>query len=163
MAGLPRLVQPMLATRRHQLPADEVRYGWEFKWDGLRAVAYVSGTQVRLLSRTGHDMTASYPELDVLAGRVQVPAILDGEIVALHGGRPDFGVLQSRMHVRRPRARLIGSVPVQLYVFDLLYRGEDSLLLTLRASVLREILLSHVGDEQNRWSSCFAANRSDGR
>ena len=128
MAGLPRLVQPMLATRRHQLPADEVRYGWEFKWDGVRAVAYVSGTQVRLLSRTGNDVTASYPELDVLAGRVQVPAVLDGEIVALHRGRPDFGVLQSRMHVRRPRARLLGSVPVQLYVFDLLYRGEDSLL-----------------------------------
>ena len=82
MAGLPRLVQPMLATLRHQLPADDDRYGWEFKWDGVRAVAYVSGTQVRLLSRTGNDMTASYPELDVLAGRVQVPAILDGEIVA---------------------------------------------------------------------------------
>ena len=128
MAGLPRLVQPMLATLRHQLPADDDRYGWEFKWDGVRAVAYVSGNQVRLLSRNGKDMTASYPELEVLAGRVQVPAILDGEIVALHGGRPDFGVLQSRMHVRRPRARLIGSVPVQLYVFDLLYRGEDSLL-----------------------------------
>ena len=68
MAGLPRLVQPMLATLRHRLPADEVRYGWEFKWDGVRAVAYVSGTQVRLLSRTGNEMTASYPELDVLAG-----------------------------------------------------------------------------------------------
>ena len=47
MAGLPRLVQPMLATLRHQLPADDDRYGWEFKWDGVRAVAYVSGTQVR--------------------------------------------------------------------------------------------------------------------
>ena len=73
-------------------------------------------------------MTGSYPELAVLAERVQVPVILDGEIVALHEGRPDFGVLQSRMHVRRPRARRIDSVPVQLYVFDLLHRGEDSLL-----------------------------------
>ena len=128
MACLPRLVQPMLATLRHQLPADDDRYGWEFKWDGVRAVAYVSGNQVRLLSRNDNDMTARYPELAVLAHRVQVPVILDGEIVALHQGRPDFGVLQSRMHVRRPRARLIEAVPVQLYVFDLLYRGEDSLL-----------------------------------
>ena len=128
MSGLPRLVQPMLAILRRQLPADDDRYGWEFKWDGLRAIAYVSGKRVRLLSRNDNDMTGSYPELAVLAERVQVPVILDGEIVALHDGRPDFGVLQSRMHVRRPRARLIDSVPVQLYVFDLLYRGEDSLL-----------------------------------
>ena len=128
MSGLPRLVQPMLAILRGQLPADDDRYGWEFKWDGVRAIAYVSGKRVRLLSRNDNDMTGSYPELAVLAERVQVPVILDGEIVALHEGRPDFGVLQSRMHVRRPRARLINSVPVQLYVFDLLYRGEDSLL-----------------------------------
>jgi hypothetical protein len=128
MADMPRLVQPMLAALRRQLPADADRYGWEFKWDGVRAVAYVSGDRVRLLSRNGKDMTASYPEVGVLAGRVDAPVILDGEIVALHEGRPDFGVLQSRMHVRRPRARLIETVPVQLYVFDLLYRGEDSLL-----------------------------------
>ena len=128
MSGLPRLVQPMLAILRRQLPADDDRYGWEFKWDGVRAIAYVSGKRVRLLSRNDNDMTGSYPELAVLAERVRVPVILDGEIVALHEGRPDFGVLQSRMHVRRPRARLIDSVPVQLYVFDLLYRGEDSLL-----------------------------------
>ncbi len=128
MSGLPRLVQPMLAILRRQLPADDDRYGWEFKWDGVRAIAYVSGKRVLLLSRTGNDMTGSYPELAVLAERVQVPVILDGEIVALHEGRPDFGVLQSRMHVRRPRARLIDSVPVQLYVFDLLYRCGDSLL-----------------------------------
>jgi hypothetical protein len=35
--------------------------------------------------------------------------------VALHAGRPDFGVLQSRMHVRRPPARLLEDAPVQLY------------------------------------------------
>ena len=128
MSRLPRLVQPMLAILRRQLPADDDRYGWEFKWDGVRAIAYVSGKRVRLLSRNDNDMTGSYPELAVLAERVQVPVILDGEIVALHEGRPDFGVLQSRMQVRRPRPRLIDSVPVQLYVFDLLYRGEDSLL-----------------------------------
>ena len=47
MAGMPRpfkptLIRPMLASLRRELPADEERYGWELKWDGLRAVAYVS-------------------------------------------------------------------------------------------------------------------------
>ena len=128
MAVVPRLVRPMLATQRRALPADQDRYGWEFKWDGVRAIAYVSGDEVRLVSRNDTEMAASYPELAVLTGRVQAPVILDGEIVALRAGRPDFGLLQSRMHVRRPTARLIESAPVRLYLFDLLYQGPDSLL-----------------------------------
>ena len=118
----------MLATPRRDLPADQDRYGWEFKWDGVRAITYVGGDQVRLVSRNDKEMAGSYPELAVLVERIRAPVILDGEIVALRAGRPDFGVLQSRMHVRRPTARLIEHVPVQLYLFDLLYQGPDSLL-----------------------------------
>src|SRR5712691_5770845 len=128
MGGMPRLIKPMLASLRHGLPHDDDRYGWEFKWDGMRALAYVSGGNVRLVSRTGTDMTSSYPELAVLAGRTGVPVILDGEIVALRIGRPDFGLLQSRMHVRRPEDKLIRAAPVQYYAFDLLHQGQDSLL-----------------------------------
>src|SRR5438067_6955383 len=128
MGGMPRLIRPMLAGVRHGLPADDDRYGWEFKWDGVRAVAYAGGGEFRLLSRSDRDMTASYPELAVLAERVPVPVILDGEIVAVRGGRPDFAALQSRMHVRRPQARLVSGTPVELYVFDLLHQGEESLL-----------------------------------
>ncbi len=128
MAGLPRLIKPMLASLRHEFPADEEAYGWELKWDGLRAVAYVSDGQVRLVSRNDKDMAASYPELAELAERVGVPVILDGEIVALRDGRPDFGLLQSRMHVQRPRDTLLRTAPVQYYVFDLLHHGEESLL-----------------------------------
>ena len=128
MAALPSLVRPMLATLRHGLPADQDRYGWEFKWDGMRAIAYVSSDQVRLVSRNDKEMAASYPELAVLASRVKAPVILDGEIVALDGGRPDFEVLQTRMHVRHPPARLLADAPVQLYLFDLLHFGEESLL-----------------------------------
>ena len=51
----------MLACLHPGLPADDVRYGWEFKWDGVRVIVYVSGGRLRLLSRTGTDMTASYP------------------------------------------------------------------------------------------------------
>ncbi len=63
----------MMASLRHELPADEDRYGWEFKWDGLRPIAYVSGDEVRLVSRNDRDMAASYPELAGLADRVDAP------------------------------------------------------------------------------------------
>ncbi len=120
MGGMPRLITPMMASLRRGLPHDDDRYGWEFKWDGVRAIAYISGGQIRLLSRTGQDMTGRYPELAVLAGRVDVPVIVDGEIIAIRHGRPDFGLLQSRMHVRHPPGHLVREVPVQLYLFDLL-------------------------------------------
>src|ERR1700744_3315655 len=126
MGGMPRLIRPMLAGLRHVLPHDDDRYGWEFKWDGVRAVSYISEGQVRLVSRNDRDMTLSYPELAALGDRVPGPVILDGELVAIRGGRPDFGALQSRMHVRRPPSRLISDIPVQLYLFDLLYQDGES-------------------------------------
>ena len=128
MADMPRLVKPMLASLRHEFPADEEDYGWELKWDGLRAVAYVSGGTVRLVSRNEKEMASSYPELAVLARCVGAPVILDGEIVALHDERPDFGLLQSRMHVLRPDDTLVADVPVHYYVFDVLYQGQDVLI-----------------------------------
>jgi ATP-dependent DNA ligase len=109
----PTLIKPMLVSLRHELPADEESYGWELKWDGLRAIAYVSQGTVRLVSRNDKDMAASYPELGVLAERAGTPVILDGEIVALRHGRPDFGLLQSRMHVLRPDDALLRRAPVQ--------------------------------------------------
>ena len=128
MADLPHLIRPMLVSLRHALPEDEDRYGWELKWDGLRAIAYVSAGKVRLVSRNDKDMAPSYPELGVLAERVRTPVILDGEIVVLRAGRPNFGLLQSRMHVQQPDDKLIRAAPVQYYVFDLLHEGEESLL-----------------------------------
>src|SRR2546428_5106864 len=125
---MPRLIKPMPASLRHGLPHDDARYGWEFKWDGVRAIAYVSGGTARLVSRTGKDMTASYPGLAVLADRTGGPVILDGEIVALRDGRPDFGLLQSRIHVRHPTGRLVRAAPVRLHLSGLLHQGEESLL-----------------------------------
>ena len=143
MADLPRLIEPMLASLRHEFPADEEAYGWELKWDGLRAVAYVSGGTVRLVSRNEKEMAGSYPELAVLAERVGAPVILDGEIVALHDERPDFGLLQSRMHVLRPDDTLVADVPVHYYVFDVLYQGQD--VLTGRPYTERRARLEDLG------------------
>lgn len=121
---LPDLVRPMLATAG-QMPADDDAFGYELKWDGVRAVVYVEGDSVRTLTRNDREVTATYPELrglaQALGGR---PAVLDGEIVAFDdAGRPSFGTLQARMHVTRPAevARLRDAVPVQYLLFDLLH------------------------------------------
>jgi bifunctional non-homologous end joining protein LigD len=104
------------------MPTDTARYAFEFKWDGVRAMVYVSKGKLVLRSRNQNDMTASYPELWPLAkamGRRQV--LLDGEVIAVDdAGRPSFARLQRRMHVKDPDHQLLQRVPVSLVLFDVL-------------------------------------------
>ena len=83
-----------------------------------------STVSVRVTSRNGRDITSGYPELDALGEELgDTDVLLDGEIVALNEhGRPDFQLLQSRMHVRDATAlrNLTRSVPVAFMVFDVL-------------------------------------------
>src|SRR2546421_10624973 len=122
-------------------------HGWayEFKWDGVRAVATVHGGTLRLHARSGAEITIAYPELAPL-GRALVDAVLDGEIVSLDAaGKPSFTTLAERMHVReRARAaRLAAARPVTYMVFDLLrFDGFD---LTGRPYVERRGVLGGLG------------------
>jgi len=112
----------MLATAG-SLPTTPT-WATELKWDGVRAVAYIEAGGCRLLSRNDRDISGSYPELAELPAALGVRrAVLDGEIVAMNAqGRPDFGLLQSRMHVVDPgKARILSSrAPVRYLVFDVL-------------------------------------------
>jgi bifunctional non-homologous end joining protein LigD len=117
---LPKPVAPMLACAG--APPSGAGWAFEFKWDGVRAIAAVGSGQLRLYSRNGNDLTAGYPELAALTGLIGTRRVLlDGEIVTLGAaGRPDFGLLQQRMHVRSPSPELVARVPIAYYVFDLL-------------------------------------------
>jgi bifunctional non-homologous end joining protein LigD len=93
----------------------------EVKWDGMRVLADIRDGRVRLTARSENDVTASYPELTGL-GEVIPDALLDGEVVALEGGRPSFAALAERMHVQDTRRaeRLALTRPVVLMIFDVL-------------------------------------------
>jgi bifunctional non-homologous end joining protein LigD len=132
MEPMPTLLRPMLATAVTSLPRQDDRYGYEFKWDGVRAVVYVDGGRPRALSRNDRDVTTSYPELRAMAESLgSTRVVLDGELVAFDtDGRPSFGRLQSRMHVTSPSQirRLTSQIPVTFLAFDLLYLDGSSLL-----------------------------------
>jgi bifunctional non-homologous end joining protein LigD len=117
---LPEPVKPMLACAG--APPSGTGWAFEFKWDGVRAIAAVAGDRSRLYSRNGNDITDGYPELAALRGLIGARRVLlDGEIVTMGAaGRPDFGLLQQRMHVRTPSPALLARVPISYYVFDLL-------------------------------------------
>lgn len=120
------MYSPMLAVLG-DLPTGE---GWaaELKWDGVRAVAYVRDERLRLMSRNDKDITVAWPELAPLAAAVDVPVVLDGEIVAFGAdGRPSFEALAPRMHLRqRDRIQALArSNPVSYMIFDVLHRGDE--------------------------------------
>lgn len=133
--GMPKRVAPMLATAGDAASlTDDDEWAFEMKWDGIRAIAVVGGDRdgddkgadggARLLTRNGNDVTATYPEIvSALPGTVEESAVLDGEIVAINSkGRPDFGLLQTRMGLTRA-ADVRGAAlkaPVQYLVFDIL-------------------------------------------
>jgi bifunctional non-homologous end joining protein LigD len=122
---MPASIRPMLARLAERLPEPDGAYAYEFKWDGIRAIAFCRPGEVRLQSRTGEDITGRYPELrglmDVLGART---AILDGEIVALdEDGIPRFEQLQQRMGLTAETdvRRAMREVPAIYMAFDVLY------------------------------------------
>jgi bifunctional non-homologous end joining protein LigD len=144
---------PMLATAGELPPPEEdALWGYEFKWDGVRAVAAVRGGALGLTSRKGTDITVRYPEVGRLPdGLVGHDAVLDGEIVAMdENGRPDFGALQNRMHRTGPEVgRMAAAMPVTYLVFDLLsWDGED---LLARPYAERRERLDALGLAGHRW------------
>jgi len=82
----------------------------------VRVLAEVADGRVTLHSRNGKDVAAAYSDLQPLAAELGPRlAVLDGEVCVFDdAGRTDLGLIQSRMHVRRPLPALIASAPVLL-------------------------------------------------
>jgi bifunctional non-homologous end joining protein LigD len=127
---MPRGIEPMKATLA-SLPADDARWAYEIKWDGVRAISYCEPGHIRIESRNLRDITKGYPEVrrivEELGGR---SAVLDGELVAFdEAGRPSFQRLQRRMHLASETEirRRAGEIPVVYVIFDLLYLDGRSL------------------------------------
>ncbi len=128
---LPRELSPMLALSGG-LPEDDGEWAIEFKWDGIRVLLWVDGGRPRAVSRGGHNITRSFPELAALAESVASDqVVLDGEMVVLdEDGRPSFSRLQHRIHTASDKdSRRAASIdPASMVIFDLLHLNGRSLL-----------------------------------
>jgi DNA ligase-1 len=109
---------------------DAADFTAEWKWDGTRIQA-VSGVGedgahvARLYSRTGEDISKSFPELlDVL----RIPGAIDGELLILREGRvQSFNVLQQRLNRKAVTAKLITEFPAHIRAYDLLMDHKEDL------------------------------------
>ena len=138
-------MEPMLATLVDPAPLPR---GWVYepKLDGVRCIAVRDKDVVRLYSRNRKSLEGAYPEIaESLPTAVRVPAVLDGEVVAIDPatGVSSFSLLQQRMQLRdATRARRTG-VAVEFWVFDCLFLdGRDlrRLPLTERRRALEKAL-----------------------
>ncbi len=124
-------------------PFDSSAHLFELIWDGLRAIAFVDASGLRLQDGFGRDITDRYPELQGAIAQVGPGSVLDGEIVALDdAGRPDFSGLLSRLSHDDGSARDQSErVTIAFEAYDILYRsGEPVMNYTLgrRKDVLRQ-------------------------
>jgi bifunctional non-homologous end joining protein LigD len=122
---MPGQVVPMAAQLAKAVPTDEQNYGFEFKWDGIRAVVYSRGGTLRIQTRNLEDVTRRYPELRPLSEALgSHEVVLDGELVALDAnGRPSFEQMQQRMGLNSETEirRKMKEVPVFYMIFDVIY------------------------------------------
>jgi ATP-dependent DNA ligase len=142
----------------------------EDKYDGIRAQAHISDSEVRLFSRTRDDITESFPELPPALAGLPQDAILDGEIVAWEfptvmkdaqvvvdepvselaearaknmGRARPFTVLQQRLGRKKVSEKMLRESPVAFLAFDIFYCDGELLIdrsLRERAHILDALL-----------------------
>jgi len=124
-----RPVRPMLAASAPSIEDALAKIDGpaavEWKLDGIRIQAHLSGGNVRLFTRTLDDITARLPEVAAALARLPVSAaVLDGELIALReDGRP----LPFQDTASRTATQDAGpAVPLSVFLFDALHlEGAD--------------------------------------
>ena len=132
--SLPLFRPFMLAHPLEDTQIDLADYVAEWKWDGIRMqlvhVDNGAGGETRLYSRTGDDISSSFPEM---ADALTIPSVLDGELLvrgAIQGGEAggaaSFNALQQRLGRKTVSNKMLAEYPafVRLYVV-LILEGED--------------------------------------
>ena len=117
------LDEPDLATL---VPAEFMA---EWKWDGIRVQAVAApndgGTIARLYSRTGENISKSFPDL---TDALHLPGAIDGELLIMRDRRVQtFNVLQQRLNRKSVTAKMMAEFPAHLRAYDLLADGDEDL------------------------------------
>ena len=124
----------MLAHPLEETKVSLVEYAAEWKWDGVRVQLVHAGGESRLYSRTGDDISQSFPDI---AEAFRTPGVLDGELLVrgsdqgvadLHGGAAaSFNALQQRLGRKNVSDKTLGQYPAFVRLYDVLFEGEEDL------------------------------------
>jgi bifunctional non-homologous end joining protein LigD len=132
---LSSFISPMSATLSDQPAFDDPKWLFEIKWDGYRAIAELKGNDTRFYSRNGLSYKKAYPKIYNELVKLEVDAILDGEVVVFRNGMPSFQAIQNYKSTQ--------NLAIQFIVFDCLqFERKDitKLQVTERKELLKQIL-----------------------
>jgi DNA ligase-1 len=109
-------------------------YAAEWKWDGIRVQLVHAAGQTRLYSRTGDDISMSFPDV---AEAFRERGVLDGELLVrgsdqgmtdIHGGAAaSFNALQQRLGRKNVSQKMLGAYPAFVRLYDILFDGDEDL------------------------------------
>jgi DNA ligase-1 len=109
-------------------------YAAEWKWDGIRVQLVHAGGETRLFSRTGDDISRSFPDV---ADAFRTKSVLDGELLVrgsdqgmadVHGGAAaSFNALQQRLGRKIVSQKMLGQYPAFVRLYDILFDGDEDL------------------------------------
>jgi ATP-dependent DNA ligase len=124
----------MLAHPLDDLKVSLDDYAAEWKWDGIRVQLVHAGGQTRIYSRTGDDISKSFPDV---AEAFRTPGALDGELLVrgedqgiadVHGGAAaSFNALQQRLGRKMVTQKMLGAYPAFVRLYDVLFEGNEDL------------------------------------
>lgn len=149
----PKDLSPMLATLVDK-PFDAEGWNYEIKWDGYRALAYLSNGKIEIRSRNNKSFNEKFYPVHHALTKLKLNAVLDGEIiVAGEKGVSNFGKLQNW------RSEADGEL--LFYVFDLLWYDGYSLM-DLPLKTRREKLVSILPENETiRLSQSYTTSGID--
>ena len=122
------LAHPLEETR---VSLDE--YAAEWKWDGIRVQLVHAGGETRLYSRTGDDISGSFPDI---AEAFRVRAVLDGELLVRGEAQgaglevdsaASFNALQQRLGRKTVSQKMLGAYPAFVRLYDILFDEDEDL------------------------------------
>ena len=115
-------IKPMLIGEMQEA-FDSHDYIYELKLDGHRCIAYLDKDSTDLRNKRDIKMLAKFPELININKQVKCRCILDGELIVIKDGKPDFSEIQRRSVLSNSfKIQLSSSkLPASFTAFDILY------------------------------------------
>ena len=123
----------------------------EWKWDGIRVqIASVDG-EVRIFSRTGEDISQTFPE--ITAAYANLDVTVDGELLVAHGSTvATFNELQQRLNRKAVSKKMLDEFPAHVRLYDILMIGGVD---------LRALSFEERRDQLERWHTTARPRNSD--
>lgn len=121
-------IKPMLISEMTD-PFNDPEWIYELKLDGIRCIAYLD-QDTELRNKRNDRLLPKVPELNNLHQFAKDRCILDGELVILRNGVPDFFELQKRTLMTNKFKLMISGeyYPACFVAYDILYLKDRALL-----------------------------------